>query len=98
VGGGTAGDAEALHDALEALALGDADDVDELAFGEGATVTTSPTLSGGRGGEADLAEHAGRSVEAGLLRVAELGLGGVLGLLGLRSRAGRRCSRRIRRS
>jgi hypothetical protein len=34
VGGGTAADAEALHDTLETLALRDAKHVDELALGE----------------------------------------------------------------
>jgi hypothetical protein len=32
--GGTAGDAEAAHHALETLALRDANDIDELVFGE----------------------------------------------------------------
>jgi hypothetical protein len=73
VGSGTAGDAEALHHALEAFALGDADDVDiwpSLKIGDGDDVTD---LDVGGLGEANLVELAG-PVPARLLGVVELGL------------------------
>ncbi len=81
MGGGAAGDAEALDDALEALALGDPDHVDQLALLEGGDRHHVAHLEGRGPREADLGEDAGRQVDAGLLRVRELGLAGVLGLL-----------------
>src|SRR5690606_6819469 len=64
----TAGDAETFHHALEAFALGDADDVNELAFGERSHVQDISHFQGGGVGEADFAENAWSVIEAGLLR------------------------------
>jgi hypothetical protein len=81
VGGGAAGDAEAAHDTLEAFALRDADDIDELAFGESGDVYDVADLERRGRVEADFREDARGVFEAGLLRVAEFGGAGVLLLL-----------------
>jgi hypothetical protein len=67
----------ALDDALEALALAGAADVDQGALREdrGAQVGADRELVEAAGGDAELADLAARG-DAGLLEEAELGLGG----------------------
>ncbi len=75
-----------------------ADDVDQLALLEGRHGDRVADLELGGGRQADLGEDAGGVLEAGLLRVGELGLGACSSPSCWRSRSGPRCSRRSPRS
>ena len=81
VRGRTARHAETLYDALEALALRDADDVDQLALGKRGRIDDIADLERGSVLEANFGENARGILETGLLRVANFATGGVLGLL-----------------
>ena len=67
--------------ALEALALGDADDVDQLALVKGCYGHHGARLDGGRLGQPHFAQHPRGFGEAGLLGVIERGLARVFDLL-----------------
>ena len=68
-----------LDDALEALALRDADDIDELALMECRDRDDIAGLDVRGLSEANLAEFAGSIGQPGFLCVIELGLAGILG-------------------
>ena len=82
VGGGTAGDTEAFHNAGEAFTLGDPDNVDKLAGTEGGHGNDIAGLGIGRRSETNFVEDARGDFKARLGGVLEFGFGGVLRLFG----------------
>jgi len=78
---GTAGDAETFHHSLKTFALRDADNIDQLAFGESRYVDNVADFERWGVDQANFAEHARRIRQAGLGRVLFFRGGGVLRLL-----------------
>jgi len=81
VGGGTAGYAEAFNHALETFALGNANNVNQLAFGEGRDINDVSDFERGGIREADFAEDARSVGETGFCGVLFFASGCVLLLL-----------------
>jgi hypothetical protein len=82
VRGGTARDAKAFDDALEAFALAGTRDVDELTFGEGRNGYDIAHLESRSRREADFTQDARRDFEASLVSVTKFTRSGILGFLG----------------
>jgi len=82
VGGGTASHTETFHDALEAFALGDATDVNELTFGEGRYGDNVANFERGGSRRANFAEQPRRDIKSSLFGVTLFTSGGVFGFLG----------------
>jgi hypothetical protein len=82
VRGGTARDAKAFDDALEAFALACARDIHELTFSEGGNRHDIANLESRSRSEAHFTQDAWRDFEASFLGVAKFTGGGVLGFLG----------------